>query len=97
MTVIKHFVDGKTFEGSSKRTGKVFNPATGEQASEVNLASKQDVDLAVEKLAPISNEMSRLMQDTSEIDKILARGAERGRSIAAPILAKTYDIVGMLR
>jgi malonate-semialdehyde dehydrogenase (acetylating)/methylmalonate-semialdehyde dehydrogenase len=49
MTVIKHFVDGKTFEGSSKRTGKVFNPATGEQASEVNLASKQDVDLAVEK------------------------------------------------
>ena len=55
------------------------------------------VDLAIEKLAPISNEMSRLMQDTSEIDKILARGAERGRTIAAPILAKTYDIVGMLR
>jgi tryptophanyl-tRNA synthetase len=55
------------------------------------------VDLAVEKLAPISNEMSRLMQDTSEIDKILARGAERGRAIAGPILAKTYDIVGMLR
>ena len=55
------------------------------------------VDLAIEKLAPISNEMSRLMQDTSEIDRILARGAERGRTIAAPILAKTYDIVGMLR
>jgi tryptophanyl-tRNA synthetase len=55
------------------------------------------VDLAIEKLAPISNEMSRLMQDTSEIDKILARGAERGRAIATPILAKTYDIVGMLR
>ena len=55
------------------------------------------VDLAIEKLAPISNEMSRLMQDTSEIDRILVRGAERGRTIAAPILAKTYDIVGMLR
>ena len=31
----------------SKRTGKVFNPATGEQSSEV-LASKVDVDKAVE-------------------------------------------------
>ena len=49
MTVIKHFVDGKTFEGSSKRTGKVFNPATGEEKSKVNLASKADIDLAVEK------------------------------------------------
>jgi hypothetical protein len=27
----------------------------------------------------------------------LARGAERGRALAAPILQQTYDIVGMLR
>lgn len=54
-------------------------------------------DLAVAKMAPISTEMSRLMQDEAEIDRILARGAERGRAIAAPILAKTYDIVGMVR
>jgi tryptophanyl-tRNA synthetase len=54
-------------------------------------------DLAVAKLAPISSEMSRLMQDPAEIDRILARGAERGRALAAPILQKTYDIVGMLR
>ena len=49
MSVIKHFVDGKTFEGSSKRTSKVFNPATGEETSKVNLASKKDINLAVEK------------------------------------------------
>jgi len=49
MSLIKHFVDGKTFEGSSKRTGKVYNPATGEEVSQVNLASRTDVDLAVEK------------------------------------------------
>ena len=54
-------------------------------------------DLAVAKLAPISGEMSRLMQDSVEIDRILARGAERGRALTAPILKKTYDIVGMLR
>ena len=37
------------------------------------------------------------MQDPAEIDLILARGAERGKALAAPILQKTYDIVGMLR
>jgi hypothetical protein len=38
-------------------------------------------DLAVEKLAPISSEMSRLMDDPAEIDRILHRGASaRGKS-----------------
>jgi hypothetical protein len=31
--------------------------------------------------------MARLMDDPAEIDRILARGAERAREIAAPILA----------
>ncbi len=53
-------------------------------------------DLAVDRMAPISAEMSRLMQDTAEIDAILGRGSERAREIAAPILAKTYEIVGMV-
>ena len=49
MNLIEHFINGKTTKGSSKKTSKVFNPATGEQTSEVNLASKTDVDLAVQK------------------------------------------------
>ena len=53
-------------------------------------------DLAVECLAPISDEMARLMNDVSEIDRILDRGAVRAREIASPILQKTYDIVGMV-
>ena len=53
-------------------------------------------ELAVEKLAPISGEMARLMEDTSEIDKILARGADRAREIASPILKETYKIIGMV-
>ena len=48
MKLIEHFIGGKTTKGSSKKTSKVFNPATGEQTAEVNLASKSDVDLAVE-------------------------------------------------
>jgi malonate-semialdehyde dehydrogenase (acetylating)/methylmalonate-semialdehyde dehydrogenase len=39
MKTIKHFVGGNSFSGESKRTAKVFNPATGEQSSEVKLAS----------------------------------------------------------
>ena len=54
-------------------------------------------DIAVEKLAPISGEMARLMEDEAEIDRVLARGAERARAIAGPILKKTYEIVGMVR
>jgi len=54
-------------------------------------------DLAVEKLAPISDEMRRLMDDPAEIDRVLAQGADRARAIADPILAKTSEIVGLLR
>ena len=54
-------------------------------------------DLDVAKLSPISAEMSRLMQDPAEIDRILGQGAARADAIARPILQKTYDIVGMIR
>ena len=49
MNLIEHFIDGKIVSGSSDRKGKVFNPATGQQESEVRLASKSDLDLTVEK------------------------------------------------
>ena len=53
-------------------------------------------ELAVAKLAPISTEMARLMQQPDEIDAILNKGADRARTIAAPILKQTYEIVGMV-
>ena len=54
-------------------------------------------DLAVAKLRPISAEMTRLMQDPGEIDRILGRGADRAEAIARPVLEQTYDILGMIR
>ena len=54
-------------------------------------------DLAVAKLSPISGEMARLMQAPDEIDAILRAGAGRARAIAAPVLERTYEIVGMIR
>ncbi len=54
-------------------------------------------DLAVAKLGPISTEMTRLMAEPGEIDRVLSEGAERAEAIARPILQKTYDIVGLVR
>jgi len=54
------------------------------------------VERAVETLSPISAEMTRLMKDPAEIDRILAQGAENARAIAKPIIEQTYDIMGLL-
>jgi tryptophanyl-tRNA synthetase len=54
-------------------------------------------ELVAEKLTPIGEEMKRLMADPVEIDRILADGARRAHAIADPILAKTKDIVGLIR
>lgn len=54
-------------------------------------------DLAVAHLSPISGEMERLLGDVAEIDRILGDGADRAAEIAEPILARTYDIVGLIR
>ena len=48
-------------------------------------------------MAPIATEMARLMADPAEIDRILAQGAGQARELTAPILAKTYDIIGMVK
>ncbi|EKE69030.1 MULTISPECIES: tryptophan--tRNA ligase [Roseobacteraceae] len=54
-------------------------------------------ELAVEKLAPISSEMKRLMNDPAEIDRIMAKGANKANEIAQPILNKTFEIMGFVR
>ena len=54
-------------------------------------------DLAVAKLSPIAAEMTRLMADPAEIDRILGEGAGRAEALATPILERTLDIVGMIR
>jgi malonate-semialdehyde dehydrogenase (acetylating)/methylmalonate-semialdehyde dehydrogenase len=47
VTRISHWIDGAVVPGSSGRTGPVFNPATGEQSGEVDLASADEVARAV--------------------------------------------------
>jgi tryptophanyl-tRNA synthetase len=57
------------------------------------------VDLAeavTEKLAPVRSRALELLDDPTELDRILARGAEKARSIAAPVLESVYEKTGLL-
>ena len=53
------------------------------------------VERATEVLSPISSEMERIMRDLPELDKVLNNGANKAKSIAKPILQKTFDIIGV--
>src|SRR6187200_3448411 len=45
---IAHWIDGQRVEGTSGRSGPVYNPATGEQTREVDFASVEEIDAAVQ-------------------------------------------------
>ena len=73
---------------------EVCNKFGGQQFS----AFKQELaDLAVETLAPMQDELRRLMGDETHVDTVIADGVQRARAIAGPVLAEVHDIVGFLR
>jgi len=78
--------------GSAEESGLGQFPGQGFGAFKPKLA-----DLAVSHLTPITAEMTRLMADPAEIDRVLGDGANRAAEIAEPILAETYEKVGFLR
>jgi malonate-semialdehyde dehydrogenase (acetylating)/methylmalonate-semialdehyde dehydrogenase len=47
LTRINHWIGGSRVAGESGRSGPVYNPATGEQAAEVDFASIEEIDRAV--------------------------------------------------
>jgi malonate-semialdehyde dehydrogenase (acetylating)/methylmalonate-semialdehyde dehydrogenase len=48
MRTISHFINGRHVEGTSGRSGDIFNPATGEVQAKVALASRAELRKAVE-------------------------------------------------
>lgn len=69
----------------------VLNTFAGKQFSEF----KPDLaDLAISILEPVTNTMNNLVSSPEELDKILEKGAERARSIAAPTLANARKAMG---
>jgi malonate-semialdehyde dehydrogenase (acetylating)/methylmalonate-semialdehyde dehydrogenase len=51
LTRIPHWIGGRRVEGSSGRTGPVFNPALGRQTGAVDFATVEEVDAAVRAAA----------------------------------------------
>ncbi|HBR68910.1 MAG TPA: tryptophan--tRNA ligase [Rhodospirillaceae bacterium] len=76
---------------ADKSPEKILNQFAGKQFSEFKPKLSE---LAVSKLAPITARMNELMSDKEEIDRILAKGAQRARAVAEPVLKETMDIMG---
>ena len=53
-------------------------------------------DLAVATLGPIRDRLTRLLDDRGEVARLLARGADRARAIADPVLREAQDAVGLV-
>jgi tryptophanyl-tRNA synthetase len=58
---------------------------------------KELADMAIESLAPIGDEMRRLIADPAYIDSVLHDGAERAAAIAGPVVKEAKDAVGFLQ
>ena len=54
-------------------------------------------DALIELLSPLRTRLEQLRSETTELDRILAEGAERAAAIGAPTLAAAYDAVGLSR
>lgn len=57
---------------------------------------KAVADVVVEAVTPFRTRMTELLDDPAELDRILARGAERASVIAAATTARVRDAVGLL-
>lgn len=73
---------------------QVLKDFGGKQFSEFKPAL---AELAVAKLAPITNEMRRLVADPAHIDSVLKDGGERARAHAEKTMQHVRDIVGFLQ
>ena len=59
---------------------------------------KKDLaQVVVEFITPIRERTHEYLDDPAQLDKLLAIGAEKARSVAAPTLATVYDRIGFLK
>ncbi|WP_447008586.1 tryptophan--tRNA ligase [Saccharothrix isguenensis] len=58
---------------------------------------KKDLgEVFTEFVTPVRARVAEYLDDPAELDKVLARGAERARSVASRTLARAYDRIGFL-
>jgi tryptophanyl-tRNA synthetase len=85
---------------------EIMMVATGSSTSEIEARYdghgygdfKQDVgEAVVELLAPIQARYAELRSDPRELERLLARGAEKAREASEPTLEAMYDRMGFVR
>jgi len=54
-------------------------------------------DVVINALGPIRDRANDLMSDPTELDKLLASGADKARTVAEDTLAKVYDRIGFIK
>jgi malonate-semialdehyde dehydrogenase (acetylating) / methylmalonate-semialdehyde dehydrogenase len=89
-TRISHWIDGAITPGTSGRTSAVFNPATGQQTGDLDLASAAEVDVAVAAAKAAAQEWrhSSLSRRSAVLFAFRALVAEHLDEIAAAITAE---------
>ncbi|GAA2639697.1 CoA-acylating methylmalonate-semialdehyde dehydrogenase [Paractinoplanes durhamensis] len=90
MIRIAHWIGGASHAGTSGRVGPVFNPATGEQTGEVDLASAAEVAgaVAVAREAAVAWRSASLSKRSAVLFKFRELLAERSGELAAVITSE---------
>ena len=57
---------------------------------------KETAEAVVEFVTPIKTRVDELLADPAELERVLARGAERAREVSGKTLRRVYDRLGFL-
>jgi malonate-semialdehyde dehydrogenase (acetylating) / methylmalonate-semialdehyde dehydrogenase len=95
MKTIQHHIGGKLVDGASGRMAAVFNPATGEQSAQINLANTKQVDeaVAVAKAAFPAWAQTTPLRRSRILNKFLRIMEERTAELAAVITAEHGKVI----
>lgn len=80
------FSDKSPNDICSQYTGSTFAPFKNDLAQ-----------LIIDKIGPIRDEMTRLLEDPVTLDDYMKEGAEHARQLATGHMEEVYDIMGLLR
>ena len=95
-TALNHWINGQLSAGTSGRTSPVYNPGTGEQTGALDLASKAEVDAAVE-LAAVAAQKWRSSSLSTRAHVLFTFRAllhDRSDDLAAIITAEHGKVLG---
>jgi tryptophanyl-tRNA synthetase len=54
-------------------------------------------DALIEKIAPIGDEIKKLMKDKSYLNQVMQEGSDKARNKSDIVLKEVYDIIGFVK